>query len=165
MTPIFFISGTRPVDPEPEDCEPQSWLHPDEFDSGIGGLFFDSITYHPGATYNIRSELNTLSEGHQATYNAQGEVILNGIAAGSADRGPPNSRTHVMMDVLPFIWAAQLDGNPVEPSPLESVPAQLDQPLLYLGNRLKSYFIPRPAVANNKTQLLPSNCYVRGGYE
>lgn len=96
--------------------------------------------------------------GHQATYRANGTAIYSGVAAGSADRGLPGTREHRDRDVLPFIWAAQLDGNPVEPSPLVSTPATLTRPLFFSGVNLSRYFIARPAVANNKSEPEKDGC-------
>ena len=150
---VNIESGNR-IDPEPANCDPQRWGRPGDFSSTLG---FDSARYHPGAAFAMRSKpIGTV--GHQATYRANGSAIRTGVAAGSADRGLPGTSNHVDMDVLPFIWAAQLDGNPVEPSPSATIPGSLNQALFFDGPSLNKYFFARPAIANNNLEPAAGEC-------
>ena len=80
------------------------------------------------------------------------------MSAGSADKEAPfpsnlNPNLHVYADVKPFIWAAQLDGNPVE----EDF-TTMTAPLLHEGANLLRYFDRRPAIANGLDDLSPGQC-------
>lgn len=81
--------------PEPAICSPQRWEEP-------GGFSFGSGAFHPGASFQMRSEITSNNHGHQATYAFNGAAIRGGVAAGSADRSPPGGSGHVNLDVLPF---------------------------------------------------------------
>lgn len=147
------------ADPEPSCllfgcCDPQLWESP----TTLGNL------YHPGATYEMRSETPAGLPGHQTTYDGSGKLITTDLAAGSACRAAPASLTdpfslaHISEDVWPYIRAAQLDGNPVEASPSIFVPATLTKPLMYRGAKLDQYLVVRPAVPNAKPLLSPGDC-------
>ena len=137
-----------PVDPEPSDCAEQRWKS-----------FKDSDTYyHPNGYYKARSEKTPNGHGHQAIYNQSAIIIRGGVSAGSADKEAPfpsnlNPNLHVDADVKPFIWAAQLDGNPVE----EDF-TTMTAPLLHEGANLLRYFDRRPAIANGLDDLSPGQC-------
>jgi hypothetical protein len=137
-----------PADPEPDDCDPQRW-----------GDFGESNTYyHPDGYYKARSEKTANGHGHQAIYSQNAIIIRSGVSAGSADREAPfpsnlNPFLHVNADVKPFIWAAQLDGNPVEENG-----TTMTAPLMHEGANLQRYFDRRPAVANGLDDLSPGQC-------
>jgi hypothetical protein len=61
---------------------------------------------------------------------------------------------HKNADVKPFVWAAQLDGNPVEGGGTPEY-IDLNQPMLYEGWYIDRYLEVRPPVPNNKTRLNP----------
>jgi len=137
-----------PVDPEPSSCAEQRW-----------GDFGESDTYyHPDGYYKARSEKTQNGHGHQAIYTLSAIAIKSGVSAGSADRQAPfpsnlNPFLHVNADVKPFIWAAQLDGNPVEESG-----TTMTAPMLHEGANLSRYFERRPAIANGLDDLSPGEC-------
>jgi uncharacterized protein (DUF2141 family) len=138
-------------DPEPGACTNQLW------ENTVGNVNY----YHPGATFELRSEETSGGHGHQACYTNGGAFISSGVAAGSADRSHysnliPFSTSHRILDVLPFVSAAQLDGNPVSANDL--FPTNLDRPMMYEGVRLQQYLQVRPAVANNKSPLTAGIC-------
>lgn len=128
------IAGGVPQDPEAGD--PNQWLAPTTYDS----------FYHPGAYFEMRSEATAGGHGHQAMYSQGGataSIITRGVSAGSADRyapiGPLGVIGHLNADVIPFIWAAHLDGNPVAISE-----DTLTRPLLHDGVYLRNYLAVRP---------------------
>ena len=99
---------------------------------------------HHNAIYETRSFATHNGHGHQATYDAQGNLITDTIAAGTADFASPLSsfrlRQHVREDVEPFIRALQLDGNPCIPN----FRNDLGRPCLYQGTNLNNYLQVRP---------------------
>ena len=103
---------------------------------------------------------NGQTQGHQATYDSSGSIIASGLGAGTADRVSPNvDRTdHREQDVKPFIWAAQLDANPVEGTmPLFlDIPFDLTHPLMHRGGKLDKYLELRPIQAT--PSLKPDTC-------
>ena len=135
-------------DPEPDItiCNPQRWEDVDPLDK----------KYHPFASYEMRSEVIN-GHGHQACYNLNGDLINNGLSAGTADFAhhsiPLGENGHVTHDVLPFIWAAQLDGNPVQGEPGSTfAPSDLSHPIMYEGHQgsnLDTYLTLRPIYADN----------------
>ncbi len=142
----------EPKDPEPEDCETQRWQKPKHQDD----------FYHPAGIYKMRSEVAANGAGHQAIFNASGILITSGISAGSADRSAPlslSNRTsdHEDTDVRPFIWALQIDGNPVGRSPFVSY-LNLSAPALFEGHTLSRYFERRPPLLPNTNPLNPGTC-------
>lgn len=80
--------------------------------------------FHPDARFEMRTRWNVPNDGqtclvfscfgHQAIYDDNGVLIVEGISAGSADRGAPiiSLFTHSSSDVRPWLIAAWLDGNP-----------------------------------------------------
>lgn len=130
--------GNGGADPEPAGCD--NWSTPSTL----------SNNYHPGASSEMRAGSALDSHGHQATYNAAGALITSDLAAGTADRGSSgNPFLHVPRDVLPYIRAAQLDGNAVGPFPGTALPADLTGPLMTRGTELDRYLQLRPPIANN----------------
>jgi hypothetical protein len=145
-------NGTE--DPEPGNCDPQRWK------DSVGSI---STNFHPNAAYEMRSEVLSEGHGHQATYTPSGELIREGMGAGTADFVSPGILTfpgHVSEDVEPFVWAAQLDGNPVE-SIVEVLSLRIDltEPLMHRGDKLDDYLIYRPTFnPSNKSELGEGNC-------
>ena len=133
------------------NCPSHFWERPGSYDS----------FYHPDAYYETRSDETAGGHGHQACYDDQGQLIRETVSAGSADRSHKSNligeNSHTNHDVLPFIWAAQLDGNPVEGTAL---PPNLNftAPMLHEGAYLNKYVEVRPTIANSKPELLPGNC-------
>jgi hypothetical protein len=108
---------------------------------------------HHDACYEIRTEMWG-DHGNQATYNAEGILIAETIAAGTADfKGPYNAwgmpggaSSHRDKDVLPFIQALQLDGNPALATPSDYFPSNLTAPCLRQGAFLDKYIHCRPTI-------------------
>jgi hypothetical protein len=120
------------VDPEPSD--PGNWGRP----SSTAGNFL-----HHNAMFEMRS--NTVSGGHgnQACYGADGKLITNGIAGGTADYGAGKigrARTHVKQDVKPFLRAVWLDGNPGKATTFNNI----TRPCLCEGSYIFKYIQCRP---------------------
>ena len=121
-----------------------SWSSPDPF--------APSDHMHHDAKYELRSETIDV-HGNQATFDAIGQLITTTIAAGTADYCQPfdywgNLRpngAHRRADVLPYVRALQLDGNPGHPSSV-AIPANITRPCLHQGETLDSYLICRPCV-------------------
>ena len=94
-----------------------------------------------------------LTQGNQACYDANGNVITNTIAAGTADRYAPYDNyglirlndNHREFDVCPFLQAIILDGNPCIPNDF-LIPTNLDRPCLYQGSFLNKYLECRPTI-------------------
>ncbi len=142
---VYNKLGAGNSDPEPSSID--YWEPPHLIDS----------FYHPGSAFEMRSHaVASTGSGHQACYDASGNLITTGVGAGSADFASPTNLTnvpaHIGTDVIPFIWALQLDGNPCQGN---STFSNLDNPMLYQGAVLSAYMIVRPAVANYKPQLAP----------
>lgn len=104
---------------------------------------------HHNAVYSMRSN-NTGPSGHQSCYDSNGSLITNTIAAGTADRYKPLSfrlasmaEMHRQQDVLPFLRALVLDGNPAFPN-AEWKPTNLIRPCLYQGSYTDDYIARRP---------------------
>ena len=108
---------------------------------------------HHDACYEIRTEMWG-EHGNQATYDAEGILITETIAAGTADyEGPYNAwgmpggaRSHRNKDVLPFIQALQMDGNPAVATPSDYAPHNLTAPCLRQGTYLEKYIECRPII-------------------
>ncbi len=143
-----------PVPPEPNLCN--FWLPPEIYDN----------FYHPNAFFEMRSRETAGGHAHQAMYseasNGVASLIREGISAGTADRAsafswnqPKNPFPHYHADVRPFIWAAQLDGNPVIGV---NNNRNLSDPIMHEGVYLKRYLKVRPPIANNNPELEPGNC-------
>ena len=136
---VYSALEANNMDPEPAALECAKWLPPEGLDS----------YYHPGAAREMRTEAleSENTQGHQATYNIIGTLITMGLGAGTADRVAPfrideENDTHLDKDVEPFIWAAQLDGNPVKGNLAFS--SNLTHPLMHKGEKLIQYLDLRP---------------------
>lgn len=159
---LYKKLGNGNSDPEPFSWGINFWHPPDS-------VAADNF-YHPGAAFQMRShEVDSFDDtydgcGHQATYDVNRLLIRGepGVSGGSADRVVPITSggpifiglTHVEADVMPFIWAAQLDGNPCSG---ESPPTNLTKPMLHEGSFLNKYLTVRPVIANGKPELNPRN--------
>jgi hypothetical protein len=141
------------LDPEPpgriDSCEPQHWSAPE---SPL------TLSLHPGAVVEMRSLSVDGGHGHQATYDINGNLIRSGLGAGSADFSSPlvDTDSHYIDDVRPFIWAAQLDANPIYCPEFCGSGGVGDW--VRRGTALARYQEVRPAVANTKTELRPGKC-------
>ena len=139
-------------DPEPADCDSDWW----------GDVRDLQNEYHPFADRQIRSE-EINGHGHQACYDSSGNLIKGGLSAGTADWGyylnPYGPNGHIDQDVLPFIWAAQLDGNPVQGTPGSTrVPDDLSHPLMYRGSNLNTYLMLRPPLTGTNNLVTQGMC-------
>jgi hypothetical protein len=151
---IIANANGNPVFPEPEGCN--FWRYVDHCDN----------FYHPGAFFEMRSRATSGGHAHQAAYyegsNGVAVLIRGGISAGTADRasavylgGPWNPNPHLDADVRPFLWAAQLDGNPVEAT---FTWTGLTERILQEGAYLAQYLEVRPVIANEDPELESGNC-------
>ena len=138
---------------------------------GFGNDWFEPDVIGPGnylhhnAVFEIRSVPQPGAHGHQATYRADGTLITNTIAAGTADFAAPSPKIHVKRlnnhrteDVLPFIRALQLDGNPCLPdnggsSMTELFPRNLNRPALFEGQNTRRYIEHRPTRPTGITHI------------
>ena len=133
----------------PVACQ-ADWFEPEPVDPGN--------YLHHGAAFEIRSIPVPGRHGHQATYREDGTLITNTIAAGTADFAAPSPKTDVFQlldhrkeDVLPFVRALQLDGNPCLPdnglsTATELVPRNLSRPALFEGQNTRRYIELRPTL-------------------
>jgi len=138
------------ANPEPGTCTPQYW----ENSVATLGSYF-----HPGAALEMRSDETPGGHGHQACYTGAGGLITSGVAAGTADSHHKSdiiTPSHRTEDVLPFVRAAQLDGNPVWVNDL--LPFDLNRPMIYEGSHLQQYLQLRPPIPNSKPLLTPGMC-------
>ena len=151
-------SGNSDPEPPPPICTPVEQFWENDIISLANNF------YHPGAAVQIRSEevdLPGINPGHQVTYSAIGVLITSGVAAGSADRSHytnaiPFGTSHRILDVLPFVRAAQLDGNPVDVNDL--APLNFNRPMMHEGTHLQQYLQVRPPIPNAKPLLAPGTC-------
>ena len=100
---------------------------------------------HHDARYEMRSCATPGGHGNQACFDVNGQIILSGIAAGTADRAHAsiwNVNSHEEQDVIPFLWALQLDGNPGIPTFMNDI----RHPCLYLGSSIRTYIRCRPII-------------------
>ncbi len=143
---ISIDPGTaEPVDPEPGP--PGQWGTPHRIASFL----------HHDARFEMRSSPVAGGYGHQATYDANGVLIEDPIAAGTADIAAPyhadgvlrviGALKHREQDVLPFIRALQLDGNPVHSTDINR---SLTRPCLYRGSHTDKYIDRRPVLPTGK---------------
>ena len=142
----YSALGLNNTDPEPGNCTTQHWEEPTPIDS----------YYHPGAAFEMRSIQTPHGHGHQACYDNEGNLIRTGVSAGTADNRHYSNYiepSHVSEDVLPFVRAAQLDGNPVWVNNL--VPTNLNRPMMHNGSHLQQYLNLRPPIPNSKPLLPP----------
>jgi len=140
----------------PPACR-MDWFEPETVDPGN--------YMHHGAAFEIRSVPRTGGYGHQATYREDGTLITNTIAAGTADFAAPSPKIyprrlnrHRENDVLPFIRALQLDGNPCGPdnglsAATELVPRNLSRPALFEGQNTRRYIELRPSLPTGITPI------------
>jgi hypothetical protein len=150
LPPVYSSLGPGLSDPEPSGCEKRYW-------EGIHKL--DSH-FHPGGAYEMRSRPVGDGFGHQAVYDSTGRLVMEGAGAGSADKGTPRFWAfgylkHLNRDVRPFVWAAQLDGNPVNPAWLFQ---NFNAPLLIDGEHIRQYHSVRPALWGRMPQVAPGTC-------
>ncbi|MEM7204088.1 MAG: hypothetical protein AAF628_27750 [Planctomycetota bacterium] len=154
----YTQAGASVGDPEPPCTPPPRtpyglWQPPCAASNPLC-KFFWTDTYHPGAAYEMRSTaIPGVIPGHQATYDQAGVLIKASgqmlVAAGTADRVSPDflRAAHIRDDVRPFIQAAQLDGNAVEPwmvTGTELDYARLKGRLVFAGVNLRAYLSYRP---------------------
>jgi hypothetical protein len=140
LPPVYSRLGANNTDPEPNGSN--TWYAP-----GSPHLY-----YHNDAEFSMRSSVTAGGHGHQACYDVNGNLIESGVAAGSADFSAPWSfnnwsLAHVNNDVKPFVWAFQLDGNPVERTNLGY---NTSNPLMIEGAYIEKYFERRPPHTNNQ---------------
>jgi hypothetical protein len=153
LPPAYSSLGPGLSDPEPKNCGKQYW-------EGVHKL---DTNFHPGGAYEMRSKAFGDDNGHQAVYDSQGKLIRDGLGAGSADRGSPHLWNfglikHRDRDVRTFVWAAQLDGNPVNPTRWFR---NLDAPLIRLGEHIKNYQFVRPALTNEPAEVAAGTCLMK----
>ena len=112
--------------------------------------------------YSSLSPISHLRQGHllyqyaifsgKATYDENGLLITQGVAAGTADKCGPYaqgnalrlSTGHRFLDVHPYIRALFLDGNPTLPGS-EDYPVILCHPPVWQGDYTIKYLECRPA--------------------
>ena len=147
---ISVVSGS-PQDPEPG--APRLWGTPHAIDSYL----------HHDAKYEMRSvPVGAAGHGHQATCDITGALIADPIAAGTADIFAPYDShgifrpeaTHREEDVLPYIQALQLDGNPARPDWV-SAPRYLNRPCVYKGQHIEQYISKRPVLPTGTQTGVP----------
>lgn len=134
-------SQQEPSYQKPSRGTPSLWADPSPVSSWL----------HHDAAFSMRSK-NSGQAGHQACYDTFGCLITNTIAAGTADRYKPLSfrissmaEMHRQQDVLPFLRALVLDGNPATPN-AEWKPTDLIHPCLFQGSFTDDYIERRPIV-------------------
>ena len=122
-----------------------------------------SHTYlHHNAVFTMRST-NDGESGHQASYDINGNVITNTIAAGTADRYKPMTirlgwvahlfvEYHYRYDVVPFLRAISLDGNPGVYN-YRYAPTDITRPCIYQGPNLNKYLEKRPILPTGTQKL------------
>ena len=116
--------------------------------------------YHPDGYFEMRSKSVDGGHGHQVVYSGTGDLIQSGPSAGSADWATPefgSLSAHRDMDVKPYIWAAQLDGNPVQANN-DWAPTNLTGPMMHFGVYLNRYLECRPPVPNERPFLQHGDC-------
>lgn len=112
---------------------------------------------HHDAVFDMRSKPVAGGHGHQATFDAAGNLVTNGtIACGTADYVSPESiwngskYSHKEEDVQPYFFALHLDGNPGLPDNgtgllTELVPSRLTRPCIHQGFYTRQYLRLRPS--------------------
>lgn len=96
---------------------------------------------------NIRTSSVILGgHGNQATYDINGNLITSGVAAESADYVHTSDKLgHLNYDVLPFLEAAELDGNGFVLDFDLGIPIpRISDPITIKGSNLDKYFEVRP---------------------
>ena len=124
----------------------------DWYSPGTPGSFM-----HHDAVFDMRSKPVAGGHGHQATFDAAGNLVTNGtIACGTADYVSPESiwngskYSHKEEDVQPYFFALHLDGNPGLPDNgtgllTELVPSRLTRPCIHQGFYTRQYLRLRPS--------------------
>lgn len=143
---ITNVEGVVSID---ESRTYSGWKQPDMISSYL----------HHDAVYEMRSE-PIGNHGHQATYREDGTLITTTISAGTADYYHPLSfglswnnvvvEQHYVNDVIPFLRAISLDGNPGIYND-RYVPTNLTRPCLYQGQNLNDYISRRPTLPTGTT--------------
>jgi hypothetical protein len=134
--------ATNAVDPEPN------------LFGGLWGSPHSISSYlHHDAKHEMRSGPVAGGHSHQATYDEDGVLVENPIAAGTSDISAPyyangivrgvGTFKHLKEDVQPFFRALQLDGNPVHPT---DVNRNLNRPCIYKGSNTDRYIERRPVL-------------------
>ena len=93
----------------------------------------------------MRSGPDADGHGNQACYDANGDIVLNGIGGGTADYYAGTIGTvssHVDADVNPYLHALHLDGNPGDTGWFNGI----SRPCLYQGDNLDKYIERRPII-------------------
>ncbi len=133
----------------PSWCDPR-WKQADPFEAG----YF----MHHDACFEIRTMELAGGHGHQATYRADGTLIAESIAAGTADYVAPCFSwdewivdNHRREDVVPYVRALQLDGNPAVPANMTDISPflfllNISRPAIYQGNNVQKYMQCRPSL-------------------
>lgn len=126
-----LFGRVSPDDPEPGP--PNDWKAPTTVSSYL----------HHDARFEMRSRSVSGGHGNQACYNENGQLILKTIAGGTADYAYAsliNATKHVPEDVLPFLRAVWLDGNPGQRTILNDI----TRPCVYEGDNIARYIECRP---------------------
>ncbi|MEI7901197.1 MAG: hypothetical protein WCK89_13170 [bacterium] len=144
------VGSTEFYDPEPQ--ETNLWA----------GITTPGKFYHHTSKYEMRS-LPTIPNhyGHQTCYSTNGILVTTGAGAGTADFISPqyDKTSHRDIDVLPFIRAIQIDGNPCKGAPLATmIPAYLTHAIIYQGEHMGLYLYCRPPIPNERPILSPGTC-------
>ena len=162
LPPIYSKLKDVKFDPEPAPEEGRCNKWTEELrDISISNI-------HPEASFEMRTHpIDGSRHGHQATYDEGGEVYgdEDGVKAGTADKvspilTDPNTLIgHFDADFQPFVWAAQLDANPVKAS---KDLRDLTDRLMHEYGYLKQYIEVRPINPANKI-LEPGCCQDEDG--
>jgi len=150
LPPVYSALGSSASGPEPGNCRTKYWFKVERIHN----------QFHPGGAFQMRSIPTPHGHGHQAVYGADRKLIREGPGKGSADKSAPTFPgfgvlRHVNWDVRPFVWAAQLDGNPVNPKLFYQ---DLDGPLIRAGEHIDGYFWVRPALVGTTPEVPPGTC-------
>ena len=162
LPPVYSKLKVGNLNPEP----PPDAGRCDEWVEEIKDI--SKTNFHPGAVYEMRSHPDKNGYGHQATYDEFGILIKDGVGAGTADKVSPSILKlggHFLEDARPYIWAAQLDGNPVasEIEVFDKDKFILSAPLLHQGDNLKKYIEKRPV--NPSNIILEPGCCINENKE
>ncbi len=126
----FGGTSASPVNP----TTPNPWYSP----SHLSGFL------HHDSKWEMRSQ-KVGDHGNQACYDGNGDIVLSGIAGGTADlyyAGGWTVPEHVSEDVNPYLKALHLDGNPGDTGWLNGI----SRPCLYQGANLDLYIECRPII-------------------
>ena len=126
----FGGTSASPVNPVTLD----QWYSP----SHLSGFL------HHDSKWEMRSH-KVGDHGNQACYDDNGDIVLSGIAGGTADlyyAGGWTVPEHVREDVNPYLNALHLDGNPGDTGWLNGI----SRPCLYQGDNLDLYIECRPII-------------------